>query len=258
MSSHILPPDYIEEIMAKIESGQETIESAIQNDQENAEILRQELEAALWLRHHHDSLSPRPGFINYSRAYLVETLKVSQPSKNNSRLFNLLTAPSFRNHLLEGFSLVLLVICLVFVSHNVILMSELSLPGEPLYAIKLLREQTKLAVTFDPGQDAQLQLEISQKRTTELIALILDKKYASIPQAAERLEQQLNTSHAVLVKIQQYNPSEGNALRMAFQDTLSTETMILSILLDSYPPDARQYIELVLKVTNDGLAALQD
>lgn len=238
----------------KIENGQETIDSFLAQIPDQAEALRPELEAALWLRGRKSSLEARPGFLNASRAHLVETLR-AQKAGGGERLFAT-TAP--RNHLLEVLSLLTLIVCVVFVTHNVILMSELSLPGEPLYGVKLSLELSRVAFTFDAQDDAHLYVQMSQRRTSEIIELILDKNYQAIPQAAERLERQLQTSLASLDEIKESNPAEAQKLSQDYEEALTTESMILSILLDTYPPEERQYIELVLQITTNGLAALQD
>jgi len=151
-----------------------------------------------------------------------------------------------------------LIVCISFVSHNVVLMSELSLPGEPLYPIKLSLEQSRLAFTFDAEKDTRLQIQMSQRRTAEVIELILDEKYQVVPHATERLDRQLQASFAALDAYEKSDPSGSLALSLGYQETLATENMILTVLLDTYPPDARQYIEMALQVTARGLAALQD
>ena len=250
--------DLLARALGKIENGQETIDSFLAQIPDQAEELRPELEAALWLRGRKASLEARPGFLSASRAHLVETLR-AQPAQKKAGVFERLFAtPAPRNHLLEVLSLLTLIVCVVFVTHNVILMSELSLPGEPLYGVKLSLELSRLAFTFDPQDDAHLYVQMSQRRTSEIIELILDKNYQAIPQAAERLERQLQTSLTSLDEIKESNPVEGQKLSQDYEEALTTESMILSILLDTYPPEERQYIELVLQITTNGLAALQD
>jgi hypothetical protein len=137
-------------------------------------------------------------------------------------------------------------------------MSELSLPGEPLYQVKLSLERARLAFTFDAEDDTRLYIDMTQRRTSEIIELILDKDYPAIPAATARLERQLEESMAALEHIEQTDAAASQALSLAYQENLATESMILKILLDTYPPDARQYIELALQVTNHGLTELQD
>lgn len=251
--------DLIALALAQIESGQETIDSFLAQVPDRAQELQPELEAALWLRSHKHSLEARPGFLASSRAHLTETLRSTQALQQKKGIFRRsLSSPAPRNHLLEVLSLLTLIACIAFLTHNVILMSELSLPGEPLYHVKLSLERSRLAFTFDPEKDTRLQIQMSQRRTSEIVELILDKNYEAVPEAAVRLDRQLQISLAELDAIQKTDPSTSQALSLAYQETLSTENMILSILLDTYPPDASQYIEMALQVTARGLAELQD
>jgi hypothetical protein len=248
----------LEQALAQIESGQDTLESFLAKFPDEAAELRPELEAALWLRNHKPGLDARPGFMAASRAHLIETIRSSPPAQKQAGLFNRFSSTAPRNHLLEALSLMTLIVCIVFVAHNVMLMSELSLPGEFLYPIKLSLEQSRLAFTFDEEDDTRLQIQMSQRRTSEIVELILDKNYSAIPGAVDRLDRQLQASLAALKAIEESNPSASQALSKSYQESLSTESMILTILLDTYPPTASEYIESALRITNLGLAALQD
>ena len=250
--------ELIELALNQIENGQETLDSFLEQHPENADDLRPQLEAALWLRSRRSSVSARPGFLTASRTRLVEVLRTSQSAPQLTHERNPKWGATPRNHLLDVISLITLVLCMAFVGHHVVIMSELSLPGELLHPVKLFVEQIQLAFTFDPQEEASLHVRISQRRTNEIIELILSEKYADISPAAERLEKQLQASTSALNEIEQRYPTEIQALSQAYQKTLSTETMILSILLKTYPPNATQYIEIALQVTRQGLAALQD
>lgn len=247
-----------DQALDQIENQQESIDSILQQHPEHADQLRTELEAALWLRHHKDAFSARPAFLVESRTHLMGSLTTKRPSVFSSYLKGQGVHWAARNRFFEVLSLLTLLLCMVFVGHNVVLMADLSLPSEPLYPVKLLLEQGQRAITFNPEADARLQVDISHQRTIEIIELILNENYAAIPQAVKRLERQLAASQIALDKMQQRNPTVSEILRQDYQDRLSTETMILSILIDSYPSDAREYINLALLVTQNGLAALQD
>jgi hypothetical protein len=251
--------DLVALALTQIESGQETLDSFLEKYAERAQQLRPELEAALWLNANRPNLEPRPGFLTASRKNLVNTLRIMPLAQTKTGLLQrLFPRPAKRNTLLEVLSLLTLIVCLAFVTNNIILISELSLPGEPLYQVKLSLERSRLAFTFDAEDDTRLHIDMTQRRTSEIIELILDKDYPAIPASAERLERQLEETMAALEDIEKTDPAASQALSLAYQENLATESMILKILLDTYPPDARQYIELALQVTDHGLTALQD
>lgn len=251
--------ELLSQALEQLESGQETVESFLAKVPEHAEELRPKLEAALWLRLRKQSLDARPGFMTDSRAHLERNLQSAQPSVKRVGIFQRWFAtPLPRNPLLETLSLLTLIVCVVFVAHNVILMSALSLPGEPFYAVKLSLEQSRLAFTFDPQKDALLQIEMSQQRTSEIIELILNQDYQALPHATQRMEKHLLLTLTSLQEMKKSNPLEGQQLEQSYAQALATENMILSILLDTYPVEERQYIEMALQVTARGLAYLQD
>ena len=64
-----------ETCLAQIQTGHETIDSALARYPEEAEALRPRLEAALWMDERKGSLDPRPGFVSASRSRLVSQIK---------------------------------------------------------------------------------------------------------------------------------------------------------------------------------------
>lgn len=251
--------ELLTQALAQIKNGQATIESFLASHPDQAKELRPQLEAALWLHQHQPSLEARPGFLSTSKAYLIENLRSSPTSQSKPSLIRRQSSTNAqRRPLLEALSLLVLIACLVFATHNILLMAELSLPGEPFYVVKRSLEISQLAFTFDPLQDARLQVEFSQQRASETIALLLDKNYQELPRAVQNLQRQMEATLSAIAQLERSNQAESLKIRLAFREELETESMILSVLRNSYPVDERPYVDLALAVTNDSLTDLQD
>ena len=68
-----------------------------------------------------------------------------------------------------------------------------SLPGEPLYGLKLAAEEARLALTTDPEAQAALNLALAEERLDEIAAL-LEQGQAVDEVTAERVERQLHAA----------------------------------------------------------------
>jgi hypothetical protein len=212
-----------------------------------------------WLQAQKDHLQPRPGFIAASRRRLIEHIQVESRATASPSLWQrLLGKPSPRRRLREAFSLVLLAACLVFLGSNILLASQIALPGEVFYPVKLATEQFQLAVTPSREGDAHLYIKFSQERTTEIIDLILEEDYDHVPPTVTLLDKQIDRTLASLDAMASQDASQAQVLATAFEKTLRDERVILTILADTYPPSARPVIDLALQANAAGLAALHE
>jgi hypothetical protein len=75
-----------------------------------------------------------------------------------------------------------------------------SLPGEPLYGLKLTTERARLALTTAPQSRARLRLELSQKRLDEVTAL-LEQGEAIDESHAQRVQMQLTAALEAAVQM---------------------------------------------------------
>ena len=247
----------LQECLDRIASGEDTLESALARHPQAAEQLRPRLELALRLRYSQPALQPRPGFIAASQARLLEQIRRGDqphyapfwrrrfPSLRPGKAFNLVT-------------LALALICVLMVGNNLVLASRLALPGEALYPFKLSIEQAQLALTFSQAGDTRLHVEFSQRRSAEIVELILDEQYARVPYTAQLLGQQVNAGLASLDALAARDPAQAEALSDAFQQSLANEELLFNVLLQTYPPNARPVIQLAIDVTNYGLDTLHE
>ncbi|MBN2147624.1 MAG: hypothetical protein JW726_09560 [Anaerolineales bacterium] len=244
----------LEAHLPAIQAGQESLDSVLEQHPALAVELRPRLEAALYLRRAGSSLAPRPNYIASSRGWLVTQARRTPRQPAWRRWVD--TSP--RSLVLEFATLALLVFSLVVVGNNLRLASLLSLPGEPLYPVKRAFEQAQLAFTLNDSRDAQLYIDFSRQRTSEVIELVLVGKYEQVPLTAALLQTQIDRALAEINTVARTDPDQAQALSAAFADSLSNEAFILDVMMNASPPEAIQGLEQALQITEQGLAAVQD
>ncbi len=65
-----------------------------------------------------------------------------------------------------------IVLTLIFTSGGTVFASQVSLPGETLYPVKLLSEEVRVAVALTPAKKAELQVEYAAERTKEIDVVV--------------------------------------------------------------------------------------
>jgi hypothetical protein len=71
-----------------------------------------------------------------------------------------------------GLAALILVLALIFLGGTTFVVSAQSLPGEPLYSVKIFAEQTRLRIAKNPAQKLELEQSFDQERVAEVDALI--------------------------------------------------------------------------------------
>ncbi|MFA6322582.1 MAG: DUF5667 domain-containing protein [Candidatus Buchananbacteria bacterium] len=116
-------------------------------------------------------IKPRPDFVTTNRDFLLRQISSQLPTENiKVGAFGYLQmfTQMFRLHLLEPVS-VMLVIFGVFLSSSLTINAAFySMPGSPLYRVKIALENTHAAMTTDDNQRVELKMEFAQKRVEEL------------------------------------------------------------------------------------------
>lgn len=79
-----------------------------------------------------------------------------------------------------------IVLALIFTSGGTVFASQVSLPGETLYPVKLLSEDVRVAVAFTPAKKAELQVEYAAERTKEIDVVIALRATSTLTVAETR------------------------------------------------------------------------
>jgi hypothetical protein len=138
--------------LQSVESGAESIDSAVKRYPEMADELRPRLEAALWMNSAKSAFDPRPGFVRSSHRNLVAQIQKEQAAHpmpilvSLKRIWGQLTTHltySQRKYAFQAAVILLLMVCLVVSSTGIGLAAQNALPGERLYPVKLALEQVE-------------------------------------------------------------------------------------------------------------------
>ena len=245
----------VDEAYPRLAAGEITLETVLAANPEEADMLRPQLESALWITAQQEDLAPRLGYVSSSRHNLVSLVNSTQPVNWWQRLWR---PHSPQRLALQALTLSLLVVSLAFVFNTLRLASRLALPGDWLYPAKLSIERVTLAVTFDPTEKAALQIDLTQQRTTEIVQLVLEDNLEQLPDTARRLEAQIDQATSDLQRAEAEDPIQAKALQTAMTGMLENERFILTLLRDLAPGYASAGLDQAIAVTNAGLNALEN
>lgn len=245
----------VDEVFPRLAAGEISLEAVLAEHPQQAAELRADLESALWLHSRRALLNPRPASLETEKHTVLALIKMKQPITVWQQMWR---PRSAQRYAIQALSMALLLISLVLVLNTLRLASRLALPGDWLYPAKLVQERIQLALAIDPQQRAALQIERTQHRTTEIIQLVLEDEYAYLPEAASRLEEQIQQAMADLGTAQAEDVTQAQVLLSYMSDMLEKECFILSILHDMEPAPAHLGLEQAISATTAGLAALND
>ena len=253
MSAHLaqIVDQIIQTHLARLQNGQETLDDLLAQYPDVADDLRPQIEAALWLQAHKDSLEPRPGFLLATKKRLVTQIQqntaAQEPAKTGFSLRSILDLWQLKLSL-QLATLTLLVLTLITFGKAVSLASQLALPGDALYPLKLTSEVFQLALTSGDAEDAALYIEFSERRTAEIVELYLDGRYDDIPQTADRLETQVGHARRLLAALTATEAGQASLLVKELEGSLASESFVLAFLLEHAPYEAKAGIEQALRV----------
>jgi len=237
-----------------ISSGEETLESILARYPQLANELRPRLEAVIWLQQVRLSVATRPGFIHDSRKYLEAQIK-SMPPKGFWR--NLMGRSTPQRWVFNILAPIIVLLLLALVINNAVLTARLSIPGDPLFSTKLVIEDLQLAFTFDPVGKTDLHIQQSRERTLEFIELVMEGDYEYLPNAAGRIETEIDASLHALNNVSKNDPGSEIALVTDLRDILSNELFMLDVLKGTSPTSAQPGITLAIQAAQSGILALR-
>jgi hypothetical protein len=245
----------VDDVYTCLAAGEITLESVLADHPEQADELRVCLESALWLNSHCSQLDPQAGFLAADKHRVLALIKLKQPHTFWQQLWRPHSAQRFA---VQALSMALLLVSLVLVLNTLVLASRLALPGDWLYPAKLAQERLQLTLAFDPQQRANLQIERTQHRTTEIVQLVLEDETSYLPEAASRLDEQIQEALVDLETAHVEDAAQAQALLSSMTGMLEKEMFILSILRDMEPATAQRGLNQAIAATNAGLAALNN
>ncbi len=219
--------------------------------------LRQELapllESALWVRSQRERFSLPPQRRATLRARVLAAAQVESQSRKQPKVRPAQHPRSafFRQAAWVWSAVVLLLICLLaFTASGVALASQTSLPGEPLYPVKIAVEETRLLVTWDAAQRLRLRLEYAERRLEEVSRLAQRGHYEETAGVLSDYSVQL---HLALQEAQR--AARTQSLRAEIEARLQTQSETLAALKSLLPPAQAQAVQ---QAQNASVQALQN
>jgi hypothetical protein len=130
-----------------------------------------------------------------------------------------------------------------------------SLPGEPLYNLKLTAEEIRLALTTAPEARADLTLTLAEERIDEVTTLLEQNRPVDDATAA-RVQQQLEV--ALETAVQQQNAAAAGTLQQLALAIQQRQRTMEKLMAESPQPPMRQLLRVMEQVREEAHAGAGD
>lgn len=238
--------------LESILSGKMTLEQVLEQHPDQAELIRSEIEPAMWLVSKQSEVAPRAGFVNASRKRVVERIKQEASQRGTKRaLFGFLWPPRFAYRTAAA---LVIVFMLLIASGGVVSASQRAVPGDGLYDVKRFTEQVAYQVTLDPVQRVTLRMRFSERRLSEAQTLIARSDTARANIALEEYQKEVQQAVADLEKIPDTHAKQKGEMAALLQDNLGLHAEHLQKLKESGPGSAMPELGESLDVTKAGIS----
>lgn len=190
------------------------------------DMLKSEIETALWLHNEGDHLSVRTGFISATKQYLLsQLLVINLQKKFRYRAYR-------ERGLLTRYALSAIIVLLLFLGGGgVAVAAEDSLPGNVLYTVKLSKEDIRLALTLQPSKDAKLHLQYANDHLVDCAILASDGRIEDAKRALLNYEHHIANAGRLVPVLSQDGNLDGEALFMDFNRIYLRDTETIKVLL---------------------------
>ena len=134
---------------------------------------------------------------------------------------------------------------LVLISAGATSAAASSLPGDPLYAVKLAGEDVRLALTFDEVARTELLSELTDRRLEEL-AEIAKHRPSSAPTATQEYADAVNNFANALDRLRDADSEDKrNAAQTLAEAARAKHKAVLDAVKDQLPADAQADVQKV-------------
>jgi hypothetical protein len=248
----------LQDCLEKIQSGQETLDGALEKYPRLADELRPALEAALWFRMRKATLEARPGFVSASRRRLLEKIEQEQAIQESPHtalgLSGLLqfwqTLVGQRRLVFQIALVLLLVFGMVAGTSGVARAAQAALPGDLLYPVKTSLERASIAVAVGDAAKASLDIQFAQRRLAEIQSLLLENHDDQVAATVLLFEEHINSAIRHLVALETQDPTRGRALAASLRSVMQEQVGTLKVLAAGASQPAREQIDQILLISN--------
>jgi hypothetical protein len=186
--------DIFDECYERIRSG-ESLESCLRSYPQYRSQLDPLLRTTFDIGRRASYIQPRPEFRHWAR---VRIESVQQYPRRTEKAETRLSSAWLRH----GWALVVTAgIIVILTTGSTMAASSQSLPGEPLYPVKLATEQVQRTLTVTPDRKAEFETNVANTRADELQALATTGKTEEVSQAAARYDDQFDRAVQAIVAV---------------------------------------------------------
>lgn len=245
----------INSCLERILNGQESLNSILAEYPDQADALRPELEAAIWLASLRPALDPRPGFMAASRRRLVGQI-MQKRSPTLAPVQGL--AQFFQKKLVFQASLGFLLVMVLLTGNILTAAAQQTLPGNFLYPLKTLSEDARLAFSFIPASQARLRIEFARRRINEVEALAQEGQYRAASDTLTGFDYQMSQSVALLDGLAQTDPAQARELAVLINRLIDDQAVVKLLIMASAPDTNKPDLDAAVHSSTDRMADLRD
>jgi hypothetical protein len=238
------------------------VEEALRLYPQEAEELGPLIHQALYLQLNSSVFDPDPQFVQVSKRRLLRRLSepdeaFQKPAASDtwwSWLFNLggNRAPAFRFAVA-----VIILFCLFAGGTGVAFASQSSLPGEPLYGVKIGMEDLTLALTPDQARVALLNMQYADRRLVEIQTLQLHGRLDRVAPALLNYQKHVQQATQAMAQVLQQDPAHGTQIAAIVRENAVSQIAVLDNLAQSSSGQAQLDIVLAQHAAQQSLDAAQ-
>lgn len=210
------------------------------------------------LRHHERGITPDDAWVKATRERLLMQVKNSIPTREVAQKNRRVLAQAYPNFFTMMRGPVLATLSVVGVifggSFASVRAAERSLPGDTLYMVKLVTEQTRIALESSKTGKVKLKVEFTRRRAEELKKVVqtdISNKSNRIAIAADLLKQDFHTLKEQLADAKQSvgDSKDSDDIRNVVEtvkavdkDVVATVQVIKDTNTDNLPADVKQKV----------------
>ena len=207
------------------------------------------------LRSHERGIRPDPAWVAANRACLLMQVKNSMPTSEVMLINRKFTVRMWDQvvRVMRGpIAAVTAIVAVIFGgSLFSVRAAETSLPGDPLFGLKLVAEQTQLAFESSPTERVKLKIEFTKRRAEELQTIMdnpISQQDERAGTAADIINQDLHTLKDQLASVSQNDTS--NQARDLAETAKAVDSGVVDVVKtlnatkkdDSLNPDVKQKV----------------
>jgi hypothetical protein len=141
---------------------------------------------------------------------------------------------------------------------QVALAAQDAIPGDPLYPVKITLERVEMATTLDLAGEIRLHAEFARNRLIEVQELVLEGRYAYIPETLVRFGGHVNQAVSKLEALARRDTVQALAMASFLHESLSEQMVVLDTIMDTVPVALQPDITMALKVTGGAIIVVEE